>query len=251
MVAPAAAGTPVRARAGPQFPGAAGRYAGRIMRWTRGASGWLVAAALSSCGTTTSQVTLGAADEYLPFEEGRTWQYEISDAKGRSFRLATVLQGGDVRTMAGEEGVRFVFVYGTPAGADHDVTKSIYALPRGGPCEYYFDAMLWSLWHDPPIPLLPTVVAIGEEVGWQGAFEYGDEELPARARVRIEGIESLAMPTGSLDTVRVRTDYEGHPVVVTRWFARGVGLVRIRMRVAGSTVGATLLSHTNPPPTAE
>jgi hypothetical protein len=139
--------------------------------------------------------------------------------------------------------VNFRFVYGTPAGVDHDVTKSIYALPSTGPCEYYFDAMTWSLWHDPPIPLLPPAVAAGQETTWSGRVEYDDEEIPTNARIRVERIESVELESGPLPAVRTVTVYESVPLVVTRWFAKEIGLVRMEMRVADSTVLVTLLSY--------
>ena len=209
---------------------------------------WLVSTLLAVAGCASAERNRGVPADYLPFEVGRTWVYEITDDRGAVFRLSTELKGGDVRSMQGEERVRFMFVYGTPANANHDITKSIYALPSTGPCEYYFDAMTWSLWHKPPIPLLPPVVAVGNEIAWLGKVEYDDDEIEATAQVRVDGIETVATPSGAIETVRTRTVYKSVPLVVTRWFARGVGLVKMEMQVAGTTTSARLLSYAPPAP---
>jgi len=211
----------------------------------------LVPFLLLASGCASAARDLDAASDYLPFEIGRTWVYEITDERGAVFRLATELKGGDVRSMQGEERVRFMFVYGTPAGIDHDITKSIYALPSTGPCEYYFDGMTWSLWHKPAIPLFPPVVAVGNEIAWRGKVKYDDDELEATAQVRVDGIETLQTPSGALESVRTRTVYKSVPLVVTRWFARGIGLVKMEMQAAGTTTSARLLSHASPAPRSD
>ena len=212
---------------------------------------WFVPFLLLAADCASTGRNWRVAREYLPFEIGRTWVYEITDDRGAVFRLSTELKGGDVRSMQGKERVRFMFVYGTPAGIDHDITKSIYALPCTGPCEYHFDAMNWSLWHKPPIPLLPPVVAVGNEVAWQGKVKYDDEELGAAAQVRVDGIETMETPSGALEIVRTRTVYKSVPLIVTRWFARGIGLVKMEMETAGTTTSARLLSHSAPAPHAD
>ncbi|MHC4955174.1 MAG: hypothetical protein ACYTGZ_15065 [Planctomycetota bacterium] len=169
-------------------------------------------------------------------QQGRNWVYEFTDPRGAEYRLTEELKGGDVRSLPDQERVEFRFIYGTPAGEKHDVTKSIYAMAKDGPREYYFDAMRWSLWHDPPIPLLPAEVAVGREVRWQGKVEPDNEEIPATAVVRVESIENA-------DTVRVKTTYGALPLEVTRWFKKGVGLVRMEMRANGKTMSVRLLSY--------
>ncbi|MHC4409302.1 MAG: hypothetical protein ACYS0E_07460 [Planctomycetota bacterium] len=205
----------------------------------------LLLLAATGCASKTADATriYGSAGDYLPFRTGQSWVYEIRDGKGSATRLTAVLKGGDTRSIQGGERVRFRFVYGTPAGMDHDVTKSIYALPSTGPCEYYFDAMTWSLWHDPPIPLLPPVVAAGNETTWSGKVEYDDDEIAATARIRVERIESVELESGPLPAVRTVTVYGSVPLVVTRWFSKNIGLVRMEMRVADSTVLVNLLSY--------
>jgi hypothetical protein len=235
--------------AGFRAPAAAVPYPGKESMKCRDRSLWLLMI-LAGCthGTSATTRSHGVARDYLPFEKGRIWVYEISDPSGKVFRLSAKVEGGDVRSLNGEDGVRYQFVYGTPAGKRHDVTKSIYALPRAGPCEYYFDAMRWALWHNPPIPLLPADIVVGREISWQGLVEYGDEEIKATARIRVEGIESVDTSTGVLETVRTRTVYDALALDVTRWFARGVGLVKMEVREGTVAVGVRLLSHAAPAP---
>ncbi|MHC4939992.1 MAG: hypothetical protein ACYTHK_13570 [Planctomycetota bacterium] len=202
--------------------------------------GFILLAVLSACAAPADP---GRAGDFMPLDEERTWTYELVDAKGGVMRIVAVARGGDVRELPGEPRVRFRFVYGTPAGMDHDVTKSIYALSRHGPREYYFDAAGWSLWHDPPIPLLPEEVAVGHSVGWTGLVEYDKDEIPAKASIRVEGAEAVRIGDKDIETVRVRTVYRDLPLEVRRWFARGIGLVRLEVRVPSGVLVARLISH--------
>ena len=186
----------------------------------------------------------GTSSDYLRFEIGRKWVYEVTNELGAVYRLTEELKGGDVRSLPGEPRVEFRFIYGTPDGMDHDVTKSIYAMARSGAREYYFDGMGWSLWHDPPIPLLPKAVAVGREIAWDGEVEV-DKKVAATARVRVEAFETIE----GVETVRTLTTYGALPLRVTRWFARGVGLVRMEMRFGEQTMSVRLLSHSAPPVT--
>ncbi len=196
---------------------------------------------LGACNSTPPVVEQVA--DYLPFEDGRTWVYEISTTDAGTYSLSNKSIGRDVRSLHDEERVVFKFVYGTPAGMDQDITKSIYALRAVGPCEYYFDAMTWALWHDPPIPLIPAGVAVGSEVDWAGKVEFDANKTPARARILVDARERLETPAGLLDTLRVQTSYEGRELEVTRWFARGIGMVRVEARGEGQTSSAALVSH--------
>jgi hypothetical protein len=180
----------------------------------------LVLVVLSACAAAPR--VLGTAHDFVPLETGRTWTYDVADEDGRKIRIAAESKGGDMRSLPGEPRVRFQFVYGTLTGKDHDGPKSIYALSRDGPREFYFDAWLWSLWHGPPIPLLPAEVRVGNEVRWEGRVEPENEEVPATAVVRVEAVEG--------ETVRTTTTYTGLPLEVRRWFTRGVGLVRMEVR---------------------
>jgi hypothetical protein len=200
---------------------------------------WLVLA-LAACTGPGRQ--LGTPADFMPLDTGRTWSYAIADGAGRAFRLAAVSKGGDMRSLPGEPRVPFRFVYGTPAGADHDVTKSIYALSRDGPREFYFDAMVWSLWHNPPIPLLPADVAVGSEVRWEGLVEYAADEIQAVATIRVEATEPVDTPAGRREAVRIRTTYGALPVEVRRWFVRDIGLVRMEVRVNGQLRSARLVA---------
>ncbi|MHC4932201.1 MAG: hypothetical protein ACYTGV_08440 [Planctomycetota bacterium] len=199
-------------------------------------------------GTHATAPSGGAASDYLPFERGRTWVYEVRDPAGKVFRLSAKVEGGDVRSLNGDEGVRFQFVYGTPEGARHEVTKSIYALPSTGPCEYYLDAMRWALWHDPPIPLLPSEVVVGREVSWKGLVEFADGEIATTARIQVKEVELLLTPAGMRETARTRTTYDALDLEVTRWIARGIGLVRVEVRAGDEEVGMRVLSHLAPDP---
>jgi len=177
--------------------------------------------------------------DYLPFEIARSWVYEIEDGSGSPFELSTQVLGGDIRDLADEEGVEFQMVYGRPKGAEHDITKSIYALASAGPREFYFDAMNWSLQHDPPIVLIP----VDGESAWTGTVALSREGVETRALVRVEGTENLKIGTKTVEVVRVRTTYSGSELVVTRWFARGIGLVKMEVLGTSRTLGVRLLRY--------
>jgi len=151
---------------------------------------------------------------YLPLDVGRRWTYEVRIEGYEPFVLATELKGGDVRDLDGAGRVFFPMVYGTRPGGDPDVTKSVYALAPDGPREFCFDALWWSVEHDPPIPLT-------RDAAWEGTVRLGSGAVETTARVRVEE------RGGEL---RATTTYAGAPLVIARTFRRGAGMTRFEAR---------------------
>ncbi|MHC4473606.1 MAG: hypothetical protein ACYS99_21910, partial [Planctomycetota bacterium] len=187
--------------------------------------------------------------DYLPFAAGTRWTYEFFEGD-RTLRIETVREGGDVRGLEGEGRVRFDFVYGSFEELE-SATKSIYAMPASGPREFYLDAFMWRIYHEPPIPLLPEEVRPAAEWTWSGQLEIEDFEGRASARLTLGGPEEVVVPAGTYSAVRVRAVYDPADLVITRWYARGVGLVKLAVVLgteaeAGVRRGARLLAYSKP-----
>jgi len=204
---------------------ATARASFRTMRPLRLLAILACAAVCASCGEETlPPAHLGPPESWIPLAEGRRWTHEAREGTEKT-TIACRSFGGDVRDLADRANVRFQFVYGVPEGYDHDVTKSIFALPPDGPRLFYLDAMLWSLGFDPALPLLPPEPRVGDSWEWSGSLDLDRDPAPARARLEVEARETVRVPAGSFDALRVRLD-AGSGRVVTCWYARDVGLVR-------------------------
>ena len=182
-------------------------------------------------------------DGWFPLADGTRWVYEVRNGE-RVERHDMKATGGDVRTLEGAE-VPYRFVYGRPPWADHDITKSIYAVPEAGAREFYLDASAWSLWHDPPVALLPPRPAVGAAWAWEGRFEYEAGERDASAAMTVEALEEIEVPAGRFSALRVRSTYDDG-VVVVRWFARGVGCVRLDVEGGSRPRGMKLVEYALP-----
>jgi len=179
-----------------------------------------------------------AKGEWLPFAEGTRWTYAVRTAD-EAVTVHMVCEGGDVRTLDGAD-TRYEFVYGRPEHMGHDATKSIYAMAPDGPREFYFDGFALRLLHDPPLPLLPAGVKAWT---WTGTLGLGNDERAAIAHVTVEGPETVTVPAGTFRALRVRAEYDAPVHAITRWYARGVGLVR--MEIAGAEPATVeLVAHT-------
>ena len=184
----------------------------------------------------------GSPADYLPFEVNRSWVYEIEDGTGKPFELSTRVLGGDLRDLADEQKVVFQMVYGRPDDSDHDITKSIYALALAGPREFCFDAMTWKLEHEPPIVLFP----VDGDAPWTGTVLLNRTGHVATARVCVDATERVKLADLTVEAVRVRTTYDGAPFAITRWFARGVGLVKMELLDGNRTYRVRLLRYGSP-----
>jgi hypothetical protein len=190
-----------------------------------------------------------APADYLPLASGTRWTYEFYEGD-RTLRIETVREGGDMRDLEGEGRVRFDFVYGSLEGLE-SATKSIYAMAASGPREFYLDGFIWRLYHEPPIVLLPEDVRSSTEWNWAGNLELEDFEGRATASLTVDGPEEVVVPAGSFSALRVRAVYDPAELVITRWYARDVGLVEIEVALgagagAGVRRGARLLDHSRP-----
>jgi len=207
---------------------------------------------LGACATTP-----GGPEEpgaYVPMELQRHWTYEFGTADGRSETYAMTVLGGDVRSLPDEAGVVFRMVYGRPVHGSDWISKSIYALRAAGTCEFHFAAPSWSLEHEPPIPLLPAAVEVGAAVEWSGILSEDGVRSPSEALVRVEAFERHESPGNEpgaapdeLAVVRVVTTYSDRPLQVRRWFAAGVGLLRMEVTGAGPRRTVVLTGFAAPP----
>ena len=188
-------------------------------------------AVVASCSTAP------VPGEYVALEAGRRWTYEVFEGE-QSRRIAMIAVDGDVRELDGRR-TDYDFVFGTLDTMDHMGTKSIYAMPATGPREFYFDGWDWRLGHEPPVVL----VSRGDrEWNWEGTLEFDDFEGPARATLRMDGPVSVVVPAGAFDAYRIRAIYEPCDLAITRWFVRGVGLVRMDVKSDGIDRGVRLLA---------
>ncbi|MHC4452743.1 MAG: hypothetical protein ACYS0E_21815 [Planctomycetota bacterium] len=175
---------------------------------------------LAACATQPSEPPSPA--EFAPFEIGRQWNYELRLRGYVPEPFAARVGGSDVRDLDDEERVDFIFVYGRPGDADHNMTKSIYAMASDGPREFYFDTLSRRLKHEPPIPLLPS----GIRSTWEGTVSIDRKPTKTTARIEVTALEGG-------DQVRTVTTYEAIPLKITRWFGRGKGLVRVELQERG------------------
>ena len=185
-------------------------------------------------------------EDYLPFAEDARWTYAVV-RDSQAFDLEVVAEGGDVRELGGER-VRFQFAYGTPAGEEHDITKSIYAMPASGPREFYLDAMTWALFHDPPIPLLPAGAELhaGPSWPWEGRVEFAEVEEASRATSTLLGFVDVRVPAGSYRALHTHTVYQPSGLQVSRWMVRGIGLVKVEVRSDDHSAGLALRAYASP-----
>jgi hypothetical protein len=156
--------------------------------------------------------------DLLPLVPGARWRYKVTRPDGKESSLETtalsgqVLEGRTEGKLESRDTYRF-----HPAGI------SIVGTYLDGPAPI-----------TPELPLLSLPLKEGEITTWQGTIGTNATTLPARAWVRVTRREKVHVPAGDFATWRVdmRTDVmkgRSQALLVTRWLAPGVGVVRMRL----------------------
>jgi hypothetical protein len=201
--------------------------------------GTLLLSSLCACGDGPPPASTWPAGDLFPLEDGTRWTWEVSQG-GRSWPIVAKKYRGDVRDEGGRK-IDYEFVYGRTTGYDHDVTKSIFAVPREGPREFYLDLFYAGLEHKPAVPLLPAAPRVGETWSWSGVLSSGNTELPVSTTLVVAAVEKVQVPAGTFEAVRIEERLDDGQLLITRWLVADVGLVRFEMR---GTLGTKKLALT-------
>ncbi|MDA1195208.1 MAG: hypothetical protein O2894_08480 [Planctomycetota bacterium] len=197
----------------------------------RMSSCWILIAFVltAACGAEPSagrDVVSWPEGDLFPLAEGRTWTWDLR-AGATQWPIVAERKGGDRR---GTPDVDYLFIYGQTAGYDGDVIKSIYAAPESGLAEFYLDLWHHRIGHEPPVALLPPTAEVGATWSWKGHLDLGDGELEVAATLRVAGVESVTTSAGTFVAVRVEERIESIDLLIVRWFAPEVGLVRLTIQ---------------------
>ena len=86
----------------------------------------------------------------------------------------------------------------------------------------------------PPMPLLQFPLNFDKSIAWQGGVLLQGALVPSKGHSRLKAIEKVTVPAGTFTTYRVESILEttipggANTYWTTRWFAPGVGLVKVR-----------------------
>ncbi|MCX6366324.1 MAG: hypothetical protein NTX57_06385 [Armatimonadetes bacterium] len=86
----------------------------------------------------------------------------------------------------------------------------------------------------PPMPLLQFPLNFDKSITWQGGVLLRDSLVPSKGHSRLKAIEKVTVPRGTFTAYRVdsilETTTSGGTSTywTTRWFAPGVGMVKVR-----------------------
>ncbi len=181
---------------------------------------------LVACGERPPAVTeapsLPAA--YTPLAQGSRWTYRVTQG-ATAIAITYTRKGGDVRHRAGVA-VRYLFLYGDSTEMGEMQAKSIYASPGAGLEEFFVDGLLTSMQHDPPVPLMPSTM-VGTSWEWSGKLALNHNQVSSRSTLRVAARERLTVGGVAYDTLRVEERVEPDSLRITRWFAKGVGMLRL------------------------
>lgn len=180
---------------------------------------------------------LFAEGPLFPLENGTRWTYAARMGE-RTWEVRSKKVGGDVREREGRR-IRYEFTYADLDDERRDMMKSIYALPPEGPEEFYLDAFSFSLYHNPPVPLLPSEPGVGARWTWTGMFEIEPWAVEGReltTTLEVKGVETLDTKAGRFEAVRIDETHEN--LRISRWFAPDVGMVRLE--VSGAIDGKAI-----------
>ncbi|MBB6053979.1 hypothetical protein [Armatimonas rosea] len=90
----------------------------------------------------------------------------------------------------------------------------------------------------PPMPLIQAPLAFDAVVSWQGGVAMRGSLVPSTSKSRLRSVEQVVVPAGTYTTYRVDTNLEAQlkegpaRFWTTRWFAPGIGPVKIRYIVS-------------------
>ncbi len=168
---------------------------------------------------------LGATGPLFPVEEGTRWTWRAAQGD-RTWEVRARRLGGDVRDL-GDRRVPFDFTYADLDDEMKTVMKSIHARAPEGPQEFHIDAFHFRVQHDPPVPILPLGVRVGDSWTWKGALmaQHGERtQLPGTTTLTAKPIEELDVGVGKVFALPVEEVAEG--LRITRYFTPGYGMVR-------------------------
>jgi hypothetical protein len=176
-------------------------------------------------------------DELFPCESGTSWVMQV-EAGGQSYKeviRARPFQrnGRDYCALEHRSqgmGLRIEEYVRTQAG--------IYAQKIGGAAQLALD---------PAAPILKKNSILGEIDTWQGTFRFNGRESAGRLWYRATLVESISIPSGKFEALRVDTRIDAVindntlSIPFTRWFVPGMGVVKMRFRIGNQSFTKNLL----------
>lgn len=211
---------------------------------------FLLTALLSGCGDSPDEspmVSLGTGKEfYFPGTKGNTWNYNGVDSSATRTLKYSVGQSSQTGfTLSGNENSFFGMLnslFSSDLVFEEGSVKEVASLISSSHISR-------SAQYTPARLVLPARMAVGNtETSISKVTYSGNTTDTCKKEVRIEGEETIVVPAGTFNTVKVTTTYtygDGIALPITEWYAKGVGLIR---RIDGATT-YTLQSYTlNPAP---
>ena len=213
-----------------------------------GFSLWLLSQGCISFGE-----TIGSS-EYFPLVDGYTWTYQITDPFGRYTSTGTVLPGG----------TKIINGVKTKIIKDSDGSYGYYTSDLSGVRTHgvYFPPED-SVYFDPPIVMGKSTMAILETVTSTGLAEFilgslGTYYLNYTAHYTVEGKETITVPAGTYETVRIGYDLRifgdvmggkiDETTVGRDWNARYIGNIKGVYTDSEGTTESVLISTNVKPP---
>ncbi len=90
--------------------------------------------------------------------------------------------------------------------------------------------------YDKPLLRVPFPVKIGQEWSWDGQEFVNDETHTVRIKGKASKIETITLPAGKFETLKVETTLEtsnGTKNVLTEWYAKNIGMVKMLVSIEG------------------
>ena len=209
---------------------------------------WLLSQGCISLGETIS------ASEFFPLVDGYSWTYQITGPFGRYTGTSTVLPGG----------TKIINGIKTKIIRDSDGDYSYYTSNQSGVRlhGFYFPPDDY-VYFDPPMVMGKNTTTIPETVTSTGLAEYiigslGTYYLNYTAHSTVEGIETISVPAGTYETVRIGYDLRvfgnvmgsnfDETSVATAWNARYIGNIKeVSTDSDGTTVSVLISTNVKPP----
>jgi hypothetical protein len=176
------------------------------------------------------------ARKLMPLKPGMRWEYGVQRSKGDPTR--------EISTVTSFNGKRAI-IEGQERGVV--ISRDGYLIDEKGIWITSVISGNASIPVTPPLPFLPLPIEEGKVVTWQGTIGSGQTTLIGRAWTRVTRRQKIKTLAGEFMTYRVdmRTDTgraeRGDALLVSRWFAPGVGVVRVRAFGSQSSIVKELL----------
>jgi len=90
--------------------------------------------------------------------------------------------------------------------------------------------------YDKPLLRVPFPVQIGQEWSWNGKEFINDETHTVNLKGKAAKIETITLPAGKFETLKVETvleTSEGTKNVLTEWYAKDLGMVKMLVSIEG------------------